>query len=469
MPTRTNALPALTALGLCACALLGCPSAPPAEPPATAPDKPAPGLTLTQVPFTADSASLGILCGALIDGLADAPLANQRLIVEDGRITAIGPTLEFAHALPVLDLSSYTCAPGLIDMHTHIMESPDDTADLSVYFTHTLEKTLSTGRKLAHRTLLSGFTSVRNLGVYYGFSSAQLRDEIAAGQSLGPRMQIAGTYLTIPGGGGDLLVPDVDEADVPAHLRLGVSSGEAAFAQAAQAAIARGADVIKVIASGAVLAYGGVPGAPEMSEAEIAAVVEVAERANIRVAAHAHGAESIKQAIRAGVSTVEHASLLDEEAIEMAARHQVALSMDVYGGDWIAEEGRRQNWPDEFIRKNDETTLAQRQGFKKAHAAGVPIVFGSDAGIYPHGLNGRQFAYMVQWGMSPMEAIKAATSLAAKYMGWEAQVGSLQVGRYADLIALDGDPLAQIKLMEQPVVVIKGGHLIKAPDALLAR
>ncbi len=458
--------PALTLLGLSASALLGC-SAPAPEVIQAKPDTPA-SVALTRAPFAADSASIGIRCGALIDGVTDTPLANQRLRVENGRITHIGPDVPFPPTLPVLDLRQYTCAPGLIDMHTHIMERPEDTADLSVYFTSTLEQTLSTGRELARDTLFAGFTSVRNLGVYYGFSSARLRDEVAAGKTLGPRMQIAGTYLTIPGGGGDLLVPEVKEADIPAHLRLGVSRGAAAFAESAQQAIDRGADVIKVIASGAVLAYGGVPGSPEMTEAEIAAVVEVASRANVRVAAHAHGAESIKQAIRAGVSTVEHASLLDEEAIALAARHQVALSMDVYGGDWIAEQGRLQNWPEEFIRKNDETTLAQREGFREAHAAGVPIVFGSDAGIYPHGLNGRQFAYMVQWGMSPMQAIKAATSLAAEYMGWEAQVGSLQVGHYGDLIALDGDPLTQIKLLEQPAVVIKGGHVVKAPDTLLA-
>ncbi|HMB59483.1 MAG TPA: amidohydrolase family protein, partial [Xanthomonadales bacterium] len=270
-------------------------------------------------------------------------------------------------------------------------------------------------------------------------------------------------YLTIPGGGGDLLTPGIEESDIPAHLRMGVARGPEQFAQKAQQAVDGGADLLKLIASGAVLAYGGVPGAPEMTPEEIAAAVEVGHAAGIRVTAHAHGAQSIKDAIGAGVDSIEHASLIDEEGIELARENDVALSMDVFNGDYIATEGRKAGWPEEFLRKNDETTLAQRENFRKAHAAGVPIVFGSDAGVYPHGLNGRQFSYMVEWGMTPMEAIRAATSVAANYLGWGDRVGALRPGYLGDLIAVKGNPLENISVLEQVEVVVKGGLLFKAP------
>ena len=274
-------------------------------------------------------------------------------------------------------------------------------------------------------------------------------------------MQVVGYYLTIPGGGGDLLVPHVAEKDIPARVRQGVARGPDQFRLKAQQAIDGGADLLKVIASGAVLAYGGVPGQPEMTQQEIAAVVQVAHAAGRKVAAHAHGAQSIKDAIRAGVDTVEHASLIDEEGIALAREHGVALSMDVYNGDYINTEGRRQHWPDEFLRKNVETTEIQRVNFTRAHAAGVVIVFGTDAAVYPHGLNARQFPIMVARGMSAMEAIKAATSVAAQYMGWGDRIGRLAPGYLGDLIAVDGDPLIDISLLQHVDHVIKGGQVLR--------
>ncbi len=227
--------------------------------------------------------------------------------------------------------------------------------------------------------------------------------------------------------------------------------------------MAGGADVLKVIASGAVLAYGGVPGEREMTPEEIKAVVDVAHAHGLRVAAHAHGAQSVKDAILAGADTIEHASLIDEEGIRLAKEHQTALAMDVYNGDWIDTVGREEKWPEEFLRKNVETTEIQRQNFTRAHAFGTPIVFASDAAVYPHGLNARQFPIMVQRGMTPMEAIQSATSLAAKYMGWGDRVGALTPGHFGDLVAVAGDPIADIRVLQQVPVVIKGGRAFKLP------
>jgi imidazolonepropionase-like amidohydrolase len=348
-------------------------------------------------------------------------------------------------------------------MHDHITERPEDTADYTVYLRRTVAEQQALSREQALATLLAGFTTVRNVGVYTAWTDRELRDAINRGEVAGPRLQISGYYLTIPGGGGDLIIPGVAPADIPARFHAGAARGVEQFRRKAQQAIDGGADVLKVIASGAVLAYGGVPGAPEMTPEEMGAVVRTAHAAGIKVAAHAHGARSIKEAILAGVDTIEHASLIDDEGTRLAREHDVALSMDVYSGDYIDTEGRTQGWPEEFLRKNIETTEAQRQGFTRAHAAGAPIVYGTDAGVYPHGLNARQFPIMVKRGMTPMEAIRSATSLAAHYMGWSDRVGELAPGRYADLIAVRGDPLEDITRLQTVAVVIKDGLAFKLP------
>jgi imidazolonepropionase-like amidohydrolase len=326
-----------------------------------------------------------------------------------------------------------------------------------------MDEALALGRRFAAVTVAAGFTTVRNVGNYLAWVDRALRDEINAGRSPGPRIQAVGYYLTIPRGGGDLVVEGVPESEVPPQVRQGVARGAAAFRERAEAAISGGADLLKVIASGAVLSYGGVPGAPEMTPEEIAAVTAVAHARGVKVAAHAHGAQSVKDAIRAGVDTIEHASLIDEEGIQLARERNVALSMDVYNGDYIDTEGRRQGWPAEFLRKNVETTEAQRQAFSRAVAVGAPIVFGTDAGVFPHGQNARQFSTMVQRGMAPMAAIQSATSVAARYMGWEDRVGALVPGRYGDLIAVRGDPLADITRLQDVAVVVKGGAIVKQP------
>ena len=423
-----------------------------------------PPAALESAPYTPDSGDLAVRCGRLIDGLGDHARTDATVVIRGGRVVSVESGKAPPPGLPVLDLGrGYTCLPGLIDMHTHLADTPGSTADLSVYYRRTLEQQVALGRENARTTLLAGFTTARDVGTYIGWSDKALRDEINAGRALGPRMQVSGYYLTIPGGGGDLVIPGHAESEIPPIVRLGVARGPDEFARKAQAAVDGGADVLKVIASGAVLAFGGVPGEPEMTPEEIAAVTRVAHAAGLKVAAHAHGARSIKEAILAGADTIEHASLIDDEGIELARKHGVALSMDVYNGSYIDTEGREQGWPEEFLRKNLETTEAQRQGFTRAHAAGVDIVFGTDAAVYPHGLNARQFPIMVQRGMTPMEAIQSATSIAARYMGWERDVGALEPGRFGDLVAVKGDPLDDISRLQDVAVVVKGGLVFKRP------
>ncbi|HUQ09818.1 MAG TPA: amidohydrolase family protein [Steroidobacteraceae bacterium] len=419
-----------------------------------------------QVPYTPDSGSIAIRCGKLIDGLGTTALGNALVVIRDGRVMSVKANASRGDAaephVPVLDLSGYTCLPGLIDMHTHLTDRPEDTADLSVYFSRSDEETQRQSLENASATLLAGFTSARNVGTYVMGADFALRDEVNAGMAAGPRIQASGPYLGIPQGGGDLYVPEFKEPADNARFHAGVARGPEEFRDKAQMLLASGADLLKVIASGAVLAFGGVPGAPEMTREEIAAVVQVAHAQGKKVAAHAHGAASILMAIDAGVDTVEHASYLDDAGIAAALkRGDVALSMDVYNGDYIDTEGRRMQWPEEFLRKNLETTQVQREGFTKAVKAGVPIVFGTDAAVYPHGLNARQFPIMVARGMTPMQAIQSATSVAAKYMGWSDRVGALEAGRFGDLIAVRGDPLADVAALQNVDVVIKGGLIFK--------
>jgi imidazolonepropionase-like amidohydrolase len=424
----------------------------------------APALEAVTAPYTPDSGNLAIRCGTLIDGVSNAPRRDVLVVVRSGRIDAVSSRGEPPADLPLLDLGGHACLPGLIDMHTHIADLPGDTKDLRVYFDRTDAEQREISAENARRTLLAGFTTIRSVGAYVAFAELDIRDRIDRGEAIGPRVQAAGIYLTVPGGGGDLLIPGIAEADIPPRLRMGVARGPDQFADRAWLAIERGADFLKVIASGAVLAYGGVPGSPEMTPAEIRSVVQEARRAGVTVTAHAHGAQSIREAIAAGADCIEHASLADDEAIRMAAERQACFSMDVYNGDWIATVGRAEGWPEEFIRKNDETTEAQRQAFTKAWRAGVPLVYGTDAAVYPHGLNARQFRIMVERGMPPMNAIKSATSVAARYLGWGDRVGRIAPGFLADMIAVRGDPLADITVLEQVEAVIKGGLAFKLPE-----
>lgn len=432
--------------------LFGCEADSPAAQPAM----------LVQLPFEPDSGNLFIRCGALIDGLGDDVLHDRMVVIQDGRITDIlAGDADRQAGVAFLDLSAKTCLPGLSNTHTHIGVRPEDSADMSVYYRRSIAETTDIAVQHAAQNLLTGFTTIWNVGDYFPQPVYDVRQRIRSGELPGPRILTAGPYLTVPAGGGDLVIPGHDEADIPPAVRTGVARGADEFAVKTRQAIDNGADMLKVIASGAVFAFGGVPGAPEMTQEEIAAVVATAHAAGLKVTAHVHSAQSGMDAARAGVDTFEHASLLDDETIAMVAAAGIALSMDVYNGTYTEDVGREQNYPEEFMRKNRETTEAQRIVFEKAYAAGIPILFGTDAGVLPHDMGAWQFNIMVERGMKPMDAIKSATSVPANHMGTNADVGAIEVGRFGDLIAVSGNPLSNMLLMREVDVVVKGGLVFK--------
>ncbi len=415
-----------------------------------------------------DSGAIDLIvrCGTLIDGLADEPLVDQLVVIRGERIDAVLPgDTQFRADTETLDLSDHTCLPGLIDTHVHLDTLPEDATDYTIFLRRNADDNRRLAEKNAGTVLQAGFTTVRHVGAFLAWVDRDVRDRIDAGEVSGPRIQVGGPYLTIPHGGGDMYIPGVDDSEIPDYYREGVARGPDEFRKRAEEVVAGGAEFIKVIASGAVFGYGGIPGAPEMTRDEIAAVVTVANAAGLKVTAHAHGAESIKDAILAGVDSIEHASLGDDESIALALEHDVAFSMDVYNGTYTEDVGVAHGYAEEFMRKNEETTEAQRIVFEKAVAAGVTIVFGTDLGVLPHDMGARQFEVMVEHGMSPMDAIKSATSVAAAHMDWDADVGAIEAGRYGDLIAVRGNPLDDITLLQNVVVVIKGGEIVKSVNA----
>lgn len=395
--------------------------------------------------------------GHLLDVDSGKMLTDQAVMLADGKVVSVQPwSADAAKGARVLDWTAWTVVPGLMDMHTHISEEAE-TADIAAPLKISPAQQAFIGAMNARKTLQAGFTTVRDVGVYRGFADIALRDAINAGEIPGPRMFVAGAYITAPGGGGEItgLPPGTV---VPPEFRQGVSKGVDQVRHNVDKILDHGADLIKVIATGAVLANGTEPGKPEFTEAEIhAAVVEAAKRGKF-VAAHAHGAEGIKRAIRAGVRSIEHGSLIDDEGIALLVKHGTWLVADIYDGDYIEEIGTRDHWSPEILRKNEETTLAQREGFRKAVKAGVHLAFGTDAGVYPHGQNARQFAYMVRWGMTPLQAIRSATIDAARLLGKEKELGSIAPGKAADLVAVGCDPLHDIDCLRSIRGVIKAGQ-----------
>jgi imidazolonepropionase-like amidohydrolase len=412
-------------------------------------------------PPAAADIDLIVRCGTLIDGLSDVAAKDQIVVIRDERIAAIVPGKDPSLAeAEVLDLSDYSCLPGLIDMHAHLDGRPEDMNDFTKFLRRTPDEAAELAAELSGIALRSGFTTLRHVGSYKIWLDRDLRERIEAGDIIGPRIRVGGPFLTIPHGGGDMYIPGVDDSAIPDYYRMGVARGPDEFRARAEQVVAGGADFLKVIASGAVFAYGGIPGAPEMTQEEIEAVVEVAHAAGLKVTAHAHSAESIKDAILAGVDSIEHASLGDDESVALAVQHNVAFTMDIYNGTYTEEVGEAAGYAEEFMQKNFDTTEAQREVFRKALAAGVTLMFGTDLGVLPHDMGARQFAEMVKQGMTPMQAIKSATTVAADHMGLSADIGAIQVGRYGDLIAVRGDPLADITVLQDVRIVVKGGTIV---------
>lgn len=416
-------------------------------------------FALALISAPAQAGGLYVEAGALLDVESGELRTGQCIVIEGERIAWIEPCGASPNEWQRVDWSTYTVLPGLIDLHTHLADT-GQSADLAAPIKTSPAATALIGAHNARVTLLAGFTTVRDVGTYRGLTDVALRDAIAAGHVPGPRMFVAGGYLTHPGGGGELngVVPN---EDLPADMRLGVLSGEAQAAQKATLLLDGGVDFLKLMATGAVLAIGTEPGQPELTEGEMRAAIAVAAQRGTYATAHAHGAAGIKAAIRAGARSIEHASLIDEEALLMAREAGVWLVMDVYNGDYIDQIGTAEGWPEEYLRKNRETTQEQRDRFRRAVELGVPLAFGSDAGVFPHGLNARQFAYMVANGMTPLQAVRSTTVEAAKVLGKEGELGTLRAGAYADLIAVRGNPLEDVRVLESVAGVIKGG--VKIP------
>jgi imidazolonepropionase-like amidohydrolase len=405
--------------------------------------------------------TVDVHAGRVIDPASGKVLTDQRIRLIDGKFAGIMPW-RAGDGAGAIDWSGYTVLPGLIDLHTHLADGAIDPneSDPAAPLKHSESDTILKGAKAASIELRSGFTTVRDVGVYRGLTDIALRDAINAGEVEGPRMYVAGGYITVPGGGGEInaLAADVP---VPEAFRMGEVRTPAEARDRARFFLDRGADFIKLIATGAVLAIGGIPGALELSPEEMKAACDEAKEHGSYCIAHAHGAEGIKAAIRAGVRTIEHASYLDAEGIELAKKYGVWLDMDIYNGDWINDVGVKQHWPAEYLRKNVETTDIQRRGFAAAVKAGAKMTFGTDAGVYMYGLGARQFAYMVRYGMTPLQAIQSATTEAAKALRKEGQVGTLSPGAWGDLIAVKGDPLTDIRTLEHVEGVIKEGKLVR--------
>jgi imidazolonepropionase-like amidohydrolase len=404
---------------------------------------------------TATLKRVAIRAGRLIDVTTGKVLTDAIILIENDKIVQAAPGLEIPAGAEVIDLSKATVLPGLIDCHTHM------TSQSGNYYEELFRRSAIDGAVVAHvfarKTLEAGFTSVRDVGASE-FIDVALRNAINRGIVVGPRMQVATLTVSATGGHGD-------NNGFSPYLKFegfsNIADGPDEIRKLVRFEVKYGADLIKLLATAGVLSEEESVGAPQFSQLEMNTVVEEAAMWGRKVAAHAHGAEGIKRAVRAGVASIEHGSLIDEEGIRLMKERGTYLVADIYNDDYILSEFQRLGYPAKIIEKERVVGRAQRENFKKAVTAGVKIAFGTDAGVYPHGWNAKQFAHMVKWGLTPAQAIQAATVKAADLMGWSEQVGTIAAGRYADIIAVSGDPLADVTELERVKFVMKGGVVYK--------
>jgi len=422
---------------------------------------PAPAAATLAVPATRTAPAppaaplIAIRAGHFIDVISGHELAHQIILLRGSTIESVGAEDKIPDGVQVIDLSDMTVLPGLVDCHTHLADLAN--AEPLDVLRKTAAQAAFEAIPNARVTLLAGFTTVRDVGVYRAFNDVAMRDAIAEGIIIGPRMYVAGAYITISQGAGAMtgLAPDIK---LPWDLEYGVANSPWEVREKIRELAHRGADHIKVLSTGAVLTHGSNPKSIEFTPEELRAAVEEAANFGLRVAAHAHAAEGIKNAIRAGVASVEHATLIDDEGIALAKAHGTYLDMDIYDEECIQS---RADTPADFLKHDQDLGELQRRNFTKAVRAGVKMTFGTDAGVCPHGINARQFAYMVKYGMTPIQAIQAATVNAADLIGHPELFGSITPGKSADIVAVKGDPLADIRVLEHVSFVMKEGVVYK--------
>ncbi len=418
-------------------------------------------LAADPAPADAKPALTVVKAAHVVDPKAGTVLQNQAIIIDRGHVKSIVAAADLAKSLPAdakvqtVDLGNVTVLPGLIDCHTHVTGQPENFYE-DIFRKSPIDEA-TTSHIYARRTLLAGFTTIRNVGAD-NYTDFALKRAIDEGKVAGPRMLASGPALSATGGHGDLnrMSPYVHIDGIN-----GIADGIDAVRKKVRENVKYGADLIKILATAGVLSEEESVGAPQYSLEEMKAAVDEAAMWGKKVAAHAHGTEGIKLAIKAGVASVEHCSFIDDEGIKLAIERGTYLVPDIYNDDYILAEYAKMGYPENIIAKERLVGRTQRENFAKAVKAGAKIAYGTDSGVYPHGWNGKQFFHMVKWGMTPMQAIQAATTSAADLLGWQDKVGQLAPGFYADLIAVKGDPLADVTVLERVEFVMKAGEIYK--------
>ncbi len=404
-----------------------------------------------------------IRAGHLFDGTGDKARDNMVIVVVGDRIQSVSPanSVTIPAGATVLDLSHATVLPGLIDCHTHL-GARADRYDEIYNFKSTPFQSAFAGVVNARKTLEAGFTSVRDVGSL-PFLAVDLRNSINEGLIPGPRIVASGPAISITGGHGDLnnFSPQTRVSMFPEERDFQIADGVDQIRHVVRAQVKYGVDVIKILATGGVLSKGDSPGAPQFTPEELKAAADEAHMAGRKIAAHAHGTQGIKNAILAGIDSIEHASLIDDEGIRLAKEHGTYLVMDIYNDDYILGKAIEFGLPQENVEKEKKIGKLQRENFERAVKGGAKMAFGTDAGVYPHGDNAKQFFYMVKFGMTPAQAIRAATSNAADLIGRAKDVGTLEAGKFADVIAVTDDPLQNVRALENVGFVMKGGVVAK--------